>query len=77
MSFLLFTNNPVFVSASQVDDDFYDYYGRFFNMRRYGCSFRNRIVRAVDSSPYLGVSDLTYYGSQLENPFRPGGTFLY
>lgn len=65
MSFLLFTNNPVFVSASQVDDDFYDYYGKFLTCGDMdAAAFRNMIVRAVDSSPYLGVSDLTYYGSQ-------------
>ncbi len=67
MSFLLFTNNPVFVSASQVDDSFYDYYGKFLKCTDMDAdAFRNMIFQAPVSSPYVGVSDLTYYGSQKE-----------
>ena len=49
MSFLLFTNNPVFVSASQVDDSFYDYYGKFLKCTDMDAdAFRNMIFQAPD-----------------------------
>lgn len=67
MSFLLFTNNPVFISASQVDADFYDYYGKFLSLEGMDAQeFRNMIFEAWESSPYIGVSGLTFYGSQRE-----------
>ncbi|MDO4326612.1 MAG: helix-turn-helix domain-containing protein [bacterium] len=67
MSFLIFRRNQFFISASQVDEDYSHYYGRFLTAGDMKAEeFRNLILGVGERSPYLSIENMRYYGSQKE-----------
>ncbi len=67
-SFVIFRHNPAFVSQSQVDKDWYDYYGSFLSAEGYDAEAFLQLLREPwEDSPYRVVNGIRYYDSQMEN----------
>lgn len=65
MSFLVFADNPIFVSGSHVDADYYNYYGKFLSAEGMDAEqFRSLILSSWEKSPYIPVDGLSYNGFQ-------------
>ncbi len=70
--FILFQNNPAFVSNTQVSDDFEKYYGKYFQVQgKTAEEFRNEVMEGSDYITCTVYPEVTVFDGrtkQLENP---------
>lgn len=70
--FILFRDNPAFVSTAQVADDFGEYYGTYFEVKgKTAEEFKNEIMSFTDYVTCVVYPEVTVFDGrmkQLENP---------
>lgn len=68
MSFFMFRNNPVVITASQVSKSYEDFYGTFLKVDDLSqTEFRQAVFAQLEQSPYLPADRILYFdqGNQL------------